>query len=194
MVSIRFFFKFHLPKLDSRGALGPLSMVLVCGSMTKTWVLPISEVFDLFLDKISMAFAACFLIHSSEQKIQPSFGCLSQQKQVFFLTTTWNKKTTIYYIFINWHKWYHRKGLKYIIYYPKMNLIYNCKSRSKYFPNVLHTYPRCFVSNQSILVMTKYECWTFVLKFTFFFQLTLNISFVQENFDKNLSSGQLKKS
>ena len=83
---------FYSPKLDSRGALGPLSMVLVCGSMTKTWVLPISEVFDLFLDKISMAFAACFLIHSSEQKIQPSFGSLSQQKQVFFLTTTWNIK------------------------------------------------------------------------------------------------------
>ena len=114
-------------------------MVLVCGSMTKTWVLPISEVFDLFLDKISMAFAACFLIHSSEQKIHPSFGSLSQQKQVFFLTTTWNKKTTIYYIFINWHKWYHRKGLKYIIYYPKMNLIYNW---SKYFLNFLPTYPR----------------------------------------------------
>ena len=86
----------YSPKLDSRGALGPLSMVLVCGSMTKTWVLPISEVFDLFLDKISMAFAACFLIHSSEQKIQPSFGSLSQQKQVFFLTTTWNIKKIIY--------------------------------------------------------------------------------------------------
>ena len=85
-------FLLYSPKLDSRGALGPLSIVLVCGSMTKTWVLPISEVFDLFLDKISMAFAACFLIHSSEQKIQPSFGSLSQQKQVFFLTTTWNIK------------------------------------------------------------------------------------------------------
>ena len=88
----------YSPKLDSRGALGPLSMVLVCGSMTKTWVLPISEVFDLFLDNISMAFAACFLIHSSEQKIHPSFGSLSQQKQVFFLTTTCNIKQILLYI------------------------------------------------------------------------------------------------
>ena len=117
------FFFFYLPKLDSRGALGPLSMVLVCGSMTKTWVLPISEVFDLFLDKISTAFAACFLIHSSEQKIQPSFGSLSQQKQVFFLTTTCSIRShTI--IFIIYTNDIIEKGLKYIIIYPKLNLIY----------------------------------------------------------------------
>ena len=161
----------YSPKLDSRGALGPLSMVLVCGSMTKTWVLPISEVFDLFLDKISMAFAACFLIHSSEQKIQPSFGSLSQQKQVFFLTTTWNiKQIHIRYSLIDTNDII-KKGLKYIIYLlSKKEFDNNCISRLKYFLNFLPTHPRylCYVSHQPILVMTKCECWTFVLKFIYF--------------------------
>ena len=152
---------YYSPKLDSRGALGPLSMVLVCGSMTKTWVLPISEVFDLFLDKISMAFAACFLIHSSEQKIQPSFGSLSQQKQVFFLTTTWNiKQIHIIYSLIDTNDIIEKGWNTSYTYYPKMNLKYICVSRLKYFLKILPTYPRytCYVSHLPISVMTKFEC------------------------------------
>ena len=175
----------YSPKLDSRGALGPLSMVLVCGSMTKTWVLPISEVFDLFLDKISMAFAACFLIHSSEQKIQPSFGSLSQQKQVFFLTTTWNiKQIHIRYSLIDTNDIIEKGWNTSYTYYPKMNLIYNCISRLKYCLNFLPTHPRylcCYLISQFWLwrnVNVEHLFWNSYISF----QLILNLSLVQEHF------------